>query len=105
LESPVVFLPEYSTSGWYYFRGWLPNAYKKNGNIIVSRLLKAEKDRAQMSFLECGEYAYFFVTNTDLSFEEVDNFYQKRGNSKNYIKEVKYDMSFSHLLLKSFWSN
>jgi len=20
----VVFLPEYSTSGWYYFRGWLP---------------------------------------------------------------------------------
>ncbi len=31
--------------------------------------------------------------------------YEKRGNSENYIKEAKYDMSLGHLLLKSFWAN
>lgn len=59
-----------------------------------------------MSFLEGEEYAYsFFVTNTDLSPEEAVDFYQKRGNSENYIKEAKYDMAVGKLLLKSFWSN
>jgi hypothetical protein len=35
----------------------------------------------------------------------VVDFYQKRGNSENYIKEAKYDMAVGRLLLKSFWSN
>ena len=30
-------------------------------------------------------------------------FYQKPGNSENYIKEAKYDMAVGQLLLKSFW--
>jgi len=52
------------------------------------------------------EYDYlFFVTNTDLSSEEVVDFYQKRGNCENYIKEAKYDTAVGRLLLKSFWSN
>jgi hypothetical protein len=33
------------------------------------------------------------------------NGYEKRGNSENYIKEVKYDMAVGHLLLQSFWAN
>ena len=33
------------------------------------------------------------------------DFYQKRGNCENYIKEAKYDMAVGHLLLKSFWAN
>ena len=33
------------------------------------------------------------------------DFYQKRGNCENYIKEAKYDMAVGHLLLTSFWSN
>jgi len=28
--------------------------------------------------------------------------YEKCGNAENHIKEVKYDMSFGHLLLQSF---
>ena len=53
--------------------------------------------------MEGEEYEYFFfVTNTERSSEEVVNFYQKRGNCENYIKEAKYDMA-GHLLLKSFW--
>ena len=82
------------------------NTWEKDRRFVVSRVLKAEKNRAQMSFLDGEEYAYsFFVTNTDLSPEEVVDFYQKRGNSENYIKEAKYDMAVGQLLLKSFWSN
>ena len=47
----------------------------------------------------------FFVTNTDLSPEEIVDFYQKRDNCENYIKEAKYNMAVGHLLLKSFWAN
>jgi hypothetical protein len=82
------------------------NTWKKDRRFVVSRVLKDEEDRAQLSFLEGEEYTYFFfVTNTDLSPDEVVEFYQKRGNCENYIKEAKYDMAVGHLLLKTFWSN
>jgi hypothetical protein len=82
------------------------NTWEKDRRFIVHRVLKDEKDRAQLSFLEGEEFAYsFFVTNTELSPVEVVEFYQKRGNCENYIKEAKYDMAVGHLLLKSFWSN
>jgi hypothetical protein len=82
------------------------NTWKKDRRFVVSRVLKDEKNRVQMSFLDGEEYAYsFFVTNTDLSPEEAVDFYQKRGNSENYIKEAKYDMAVGQLLLKSFWSD
>jgi len=69
-------------------------------------VLKPEKERAQLSFLEGEEYEYFFfVTNTELPSEKVVVSYEKRGNSENYIKEAKYDMAVGHLLLKSFWAN
>jgi len=69
-------------------------------------MFKDTKDRAQISFLEGEEYAHsFFVTNTELSPEEAVDFYQKRGNSENYIKEAKYDMTVGQLLLQSFYSN
>jgi hypothetical protein len=47
----------------------------------------------------------FLSTNTDQSSEEVVDFYGKRGNCENYIKEAKYDMMVGHLLLQSFWAN
>ena len=73
---------------------------------LVTTLNIWKKDRAQLSFLEGEEYEYFFfVTNTGRSSEEVVDFYQKRDNCENYIKEAKYDMAVGHLLLKSFWSN
>jgi hypothetical protein len=82
------------------------NTWKKDRRFVISRVLKEEQDRTQLSFLEGEEYFYsFFVTNTDPSPEEVADFYQKRGNSENYIKEAKYDMAVGRLLLKSFWSN
>jgi uncharacterized protein YbdZ (MbtH family) len=82
------------------------NTWKEDRRFIVARILKEEKDRAQLSFLEGDEYQYsFYVTNTELPSEKVVDFYQKRGNCENYIKEAKYDMAVGRLLLKSFWSN
>jgi hypothetical protein len=82
------------------------NTWNKARRFVVSRILKDEKDRIQMSFLEGEEYDYFFfVTNTKLSSEEVVSFYEKLGNCENYIKEAKYDMAVGHLLLQSFWAN
>jgi hypothetical protein len=83
-----------------------PNTWEKGRRFVVSRLLKDEKDRAQISFLDGEAYDYFFfVTNTEQSSEEVVEFYEKRGNCENYIKEAKYDMSVERLMLQSFWAN
>ena len=82
------------------------NKWNKDRRFIVSRVLKPEKDRVQLSLIEGEEYQYFFfVTNTELSSENVVIAYEKRGNCENYIKEAKYDMAVGHLLLKSFWAN
>jgi len=82
------------------------NTWEKGRRFVVSRVLKDEKDRAQLSFLEGEAYDYFFfVTNTEQSSEEVVEFYEKRGNCENYIKEAKYDLAVGHLLLQSFWAN
>ena len=78
----------------------------KDRRFVVSRVLKPEKERAHLSFLEGEEYEYFFfVTNTDLPSEKVVISYEKRGDAENYIKEAKYDMAVGYLLLKSFWAN
>jgi len=82
------------------------NTWDKARRFVVSRVLKPEKDRAQLSLLQGDEYEYFFfVTNTELPSEKVVISYEKRGNAENYIKEAKYDMAVGHLLLKSFWAN
>jgi hypothetical protein len=69
------------------------DTWEKDRRFIIRRVLKDEKDRAQLSFLEGEAFSYpFFVTNTDLSPEEVVDFYQKRGKGENYLKEGKYSM-------------
>ena len=82
------------------------DTWHKDRRFVVSRVLKPEKERAQLSLLEGEKYEYFFfVTNTELPSEKVVISYEKRGNAENYIKEAKYDMAVGHLLLKSFWAN
>ena len=82
------------------------NTWDKDRRFVVSRVLKPEKERAQLSLLDGDEYEYFFfVPNTELPSEKVVISYEKRGNAENYIKEAKYDMAIGHLLLKSFWAN
>ena len=82
------------------------NKWDKDRRFVVSRVLKPEKERAQLSLLTGEEYEYFFfVTNAELPTEKVVISYEKRGNAENYIKEAKYDMAVGHLLLRSFWAN
>jgi len=82
------------------------DTWNKERRFVVSRVLKPENDRLQLSLLEGDEYEYFyFVTNTELPSEKVVIAYEKRGNAENYIKEAKYDMAVGHLLLQSFWAN
>jgi hypothetical protein len=82
------------------------NTWDKDRRFVVSRILKPEKEGAQLSLLAGEEYDYFFfVTNAELPSEKVVISYEKRGNAENYIKEAKYDMAVGHLLLKSFWAN
>ncbi len=94
------------------------DTWDKDRRFVVSRVLKPEKDRSQLSFLEGNDFEYFyFVTNTEMASEKVVVAYakrssrEKRGNAENYIstpkghKEAKYDMAVGHLLLKSFWAN
>jgi len=74
---------------------------------LVTALNTWKEDSKQLSFLEGDAYDYFFFVTNDmeLSSEEVVEFYEKRGNCENYIKEAKYDMAVGHLLLQSFWAN
>lgn len=82
------------------------DTWNKDRRFVVSRVLKLEKERTQLSFLESDEFEYFyFVTNTELPSEKVIITYEKRGNAENYIKEAKYDIAVGHLLLQSFWAN
>jgi hypothetical protein len=82
------------------------DTWDKDRRFVISRVLKPEKDGAQLSLLEGDEFEYFyFVTNTELPSEKVVISYEKRGNPENYIKEAKYDMAVGHHLLISFWVN
>jgi hypothetical protein len=82
------------------------NTWDRDRRFVISRVLKPEKERVQLSLIDGDEYDYFFfVTNTELPSEKVVISYEKRGNAENYIKEAKYDMAVGHLLLKSFWAN
>ena len=82
------------------------NTWNKDRRFVVSRVLKPEKEGAQLSLIDGDKYEYFFfVTNTELPSEKIVISYEKRGNSENYIKEAKYDMAVGHLFLKSFWAN
>jgi hypothetical protein len=66
------------------------NSWDKVRRFVISRVLKPEKERAQLSLIAGDEYDYFFfVTNTELPSEKVVISYEKRGNAENYIKEAK----------------
>ncbi len=66
------------------------NTWDNDRRFVVSRVLKPEKDRMQISLIEGDEYQYFFfVANTELPSEKVVISYEKRGNAESYIKEVK----------------
>ena len=66
------------------------NTWDKDRRFVVSRILKPEKDRTQLSLFDGDVYEYFFfVTNTEIPSEKVVVSYEKRGNAEKTIKEAK----------------
>jgi hypothetical protein len=45
-----------------------------------------------------------FVTNLDLSAEQIWNIYKDRGDAENRIKELKYDFAIDSFCMKNFWA-
>lgn len=98
--------------------------WEKDRRFVVSRVLKPEKERAQLSLLEGSEYDYFFfVTNTTLLSEKVVIYrhslrlWQSRerncramcnGNLKNFSNAGGWSMAFygfaASLATPSTWS-
>jgi hypothetical protein len=50
---------------------------------------------------------YYFVVTSDsqMTAEEVFNFYEDRGTAENFIKEGKLDCGFTRLSCSNFWAN
>ncbi len=59
------------------------NTWDKERRFVVSRVIKPEKYRVQLSILPATEYLYFFfITNTDLPSEKVVITYEKKVMQK-----------------------
>ena len=83
-----------------------PDKWDKTRRFVVVRELKPEEERKQVSLLESEDYAHaIYVMNTKWELDNTINFYEKRGNCENYIKETKYDLNIGSLKMKSFWAN
>jgi hypothetical protein len=83
-----------------------PAKWNKERNFIITREKKAEGKEIQEKMFEYDEYDHdFYVTNLELSANEILDFYKERGNCENYIKEAKYGMNVGTMLLNSFWAN
>jgi len=83
-----------------------PAKWSKERTFIITRVKKDEGKDIQEKIFEYDEYDHdFYVSNMDLNSNEILEFYKKRGNCENYIKESKYDMNVGTMLLHSFWAN
>lgn len=83
-----------------------PAKWDKARNFIITREKKVEDKAVQQNIFEYDEYDHdFYVSNMELKPNEILDFYKKRGNCENYIKEAKYDMNVGTMILNSFWAN
>jgi hypothetical protein len=81
-------------------------SWEKERRFCTFRVEIPQKDTKQIRIIDEPDYEYFFfVTNMNKTPEETHEFYNKRGNAENYIKETKYDMNIGSLKTNSFWAN
>ena len=73
--------------------------------FIVVRTPK-EYVNPQLDIFGIEKYEYqILVTNINDDPKKLVHFYHKRGNTENYIKELKYDINIGKLNTDSFWAN
>src|SRR5690606_24555629 len=85
--------------------------YPKKG-LYNRGFLRVVFIRAKKKKLEPGETEYYnyYAIVTDLSEKELSdervvNFYRKRGNVENQIKDLKYGMDFKHFPCQKLAAN
>lgn len=85
---------------------YYPNSTPSVLKVIVLRALKDEK---QGTLFTDDKYEYFaVVTNISeqtMKNESVMEFYRKRGNAENYIKELKYGFDLKHFPCQKLTAN
>lgn len=82
------------------------NNWEKSREFVVTRKEKPLEETQQESLFESDKYEHvFFVYNKIMTAYEIVNYYAKRANSENYIKETKYDMNIGKLKIHLFWAN
>jgi len=80
--------------------------WERARDFVISRKRKPDEETLQESLFEYDKYEHdFYVKNKMLTPIETIEYYAKRANSENYIKETKYDMNIGKLKMHSFWSN
>ena len=80
--------------------------WERARDFVITRKRKPDEETLQESLFEYDKYEHdFYVKNKILTPLETIEYYAKRANSENYIKETKYDMNIGKLKMHSFWSN
>ena len=82
------------------------NNWERAREFVITRKKKPDDETLQESLFEYDKYEHdFYVKNKILTPSETIEYYAKRANSENYIKETKYDMNIGKFKMHSFWSN
>ena len=80
-------------------------SWDKARKFVIVRTVKRVCDQLTFDGLNI-EYTYqAYCTNLELPAEEIVSSYQQRGNSENYIKEVKQDLNLEKTTFDKFWHN
>jgi hypothetical protein len=80
-------------------------SWDKARKFVIVRTVKSVSDQLTFDGLHI-EYSYqVYCTNLLLPAEEIVLCYQQRGNSENYIKEIKQDLNLEKTTFDKFWHN
>lgn len=80
-------------------------SWDKARKFVVVRTVKKVSDQLTFDGSEI-EYSYqAYCTNLVLPAEAIVKSYQERGNSENYIKEIKQDLNLEKTTFDKFWHN
>lgn len=83
----------------------LPN-WNTTRKFIILRIPEKENQQLKLDGNQDIQYNYqVYCTNLLLSAEKIIELYKQRGNSENYLKEIKQDLNMEKTTFQCFWQN
>lgn len=73
--------------------------------FVVVRTIKQKTNQLNFEGLEIVYTYQAYCTNLPLCAKQIVKSYQERGNSENYIKEIKQDLNLEKTTFDKFWHN